>query len=156
MARITYDPERRALAYRIWREQNRNVSAALRVLETEYGWPLARQTLYDWMAEENWGERADAHEEAERRAKEQQEMGRVGILASLLKQKARYDKYFAKLDAESEMDHQAISAYTQLMRVIDAFQTKTVDREADQSAKPKPGGLTPEALEAIEERLGMH
>lgn len=155
MARPAYDAQQRHLAYRIWRESNRNVSETLRRLDTEYGWSLARQTLYDWMGEEDWGTRADAQDADDARARDQEETGRRGILASLLRQKDRYDRYFGRLEAEGEMDHQAVGAYTQLIRAIDAFQKLTVDREELAQAKPKPGGLSAEVLAEIEERIGL-
>jgi hypothetical protein len=156
MPRRVYDAKQRQLAYSVWYAANRNATEALRRLEADYGWPLSRTAIFDWMAEENWGARADAQDADARRAAEQEQFGRKGILVSLLRQKERYDSYFQELDAAREMDHAATSAYTQLLRVIDTYQGKTVDKDAEtQKAAPKTGGLTDEVLAEIEARIGL-
>lgn len=156
MPRRVYDAKQRQLAYSVWYAANRNATEALRRLDADYGWALSRTAIFDWMAEENWGARADAQDADARRHAEQETLGRKGILVSLLRQKERYDRYFEGLEAGGDMDHAATSAYTQLLRVIDTYQGKTVDKDADANkTAPKPGGLTDDVLAEIEARIGL-
>lgn len=118
MARRVYDADRRQLAYRVWRESNRNLSEALRRLDAEHGWPLSRNTLTGWVEAEQWHERADREDKAAQREAAASAMSRETILADLAKQKERYEVHLQRVAMEGEVDNAATAAYAQLLRVI--------------------------------------
>jgi len=131
MARIAYDAKTRELAFRLWRESGQNVSAAIRALQTEYGYTkLQRQTLCDWMQEGKWQDRAARLQAEEDRAEMQKLLGRERILADLDAQKRRYESYLDALPP-TEVDNAATTAYANLCKVIMSLQDK-VDSGAGQ------------------------
>lgn len=124
MARIAYDAKTRELAFRLWRESGQNVSAAIRALQTEYGYTkLQRQTLCDWMQEGKWQDRAARLQAEEDRAEMQKLLGRERILADLDAQKRRYESYLDALPP-TQVDNAATTAYANLCKVIMSMQDK--------------------------------
>lgn len=154
MPRKSYTDEARELAFCCWRKHGQNVDATLSALKREHGWPIARQTLYDWMAQYNWQDRA-ARLQAEADEIERARLhGRERVLADLMHQKAKYEKYFDDQANTGQVDPKATFAYVGLCRMILAVQK---DFEREQANLPEaptaPKGLTNEAVELIKAEL---
>lgn len=119
MARASrYETAERELAYRVWCQAEGNMAEALRRLDTEHEWPLARQTLFDWRDQYGWEARRAADlAEAKRRARSDS-LDRSAMLASLDLQIERYEGAFAAAAAAGEPpDARAMGAYANLLRL---------------------------------------
>jgi hypothetical protein len=107
-----YEAAERELAYRVWVEAAGNMAEALRVLDREHDWPLARQTLFDWRDGFGWEARRAA-ETAERQRRERAAAtDRLTMLAGLDLQVERYAEQFAACAAAGDM-----GAYASLLRL---------------------------------------
>jgi hypothetical protein len=132
MAAKSYIAENRELAYRTWRECGQNIELTIRTLKERDGLPVTKPTLYDWIKKYTWKERAARAETEEQKAGDIQISFEEKMLADLVKQKEKYEKYFETLK-EGTTDNQAMYAYTALVRLIADIQRKI----ADPAAKPK-------------------
>ena len=151
MPRKSYGAEDRALAYRIWYESNRNVVAALRRLETEYGWPLSRGSMLKWSAEEAWGARADGQDAEDRRRARAERVDRLTMLAGLDLQIQRYESVFAGLGPDDMPDPRSVSAYTGLVRLrLDLV------RDVDAGAGLDRGDIAAQAVEWLANWTATH
>jgi hypothetical protein len=124
MARTTYEPKVKELAFRIWRETGQNWTDTIRRLSGEYGYTkLKRQTLYDWAQAHDWQDRAARLQSEEERAEISKLLGRERILADLDAQKRRYEDYLNSLD-RGKIDNAAVTAYANLLKVMEGMQSK--------------------------------
>lgn len=125
MARTTHPPEKRELAFRVWRECGQSATATLKKLAQEYGWPnLQRATLYDWISQHDWNGRAARMQAEEDRAEVAKLLGREKILADLDAQKRRYEQYFVVLEGKGTIDNGAVSSYANLCKTMMQLQDK--------------------------------
>jgi len=125
MARVTHSPERRELAFRVWRECGQNATETLRRLGLEYDWPnLSRGALYDWIGQHNWHDRAARLQAEEERAEIAKLMGREKILADLSVRKTSYETYLQKVEGGGGVDNAATTAYANLCKTMMQLQDK--------------------------------
>ncbi|NOZ81263.1 MAG: hypothetical protein GXP63_06350, partial [DPANN group archaeon] len=73
--------------------------------------------LYSWRDKYDWKGRAARAEAEERKVKDAVMSDEARMIASLEAQKDRYEKYFESLGPQGA-DHQAIYAYTNLVKTI--------------------------------------
>ena len=88
-------PETREFAYTIWRECGQNLSECHRAMNNKHGYVISRQSLHEWKTKYAWEDRA-ARTEAEE-SMMADAASDDAILSPLLKQKAKYEKYFDAL-----------------------------------------------------------
>ncbi|MFA7465191.1 MAG: hypothetical protein WCY54_09065, partial [Syntrophales bacterium] len=115
--RGSYIDENRELAFRAWRQCGQNVERTIRTLKEDHGLPVSKPTLYDWMEKFNWKERAARAEAEERKTGDLQMSFEEKMLAGLVEQKQKYERYFATLP-DTKPDNQAMFAFTALVRLI--------------------------------------
>lgn len=156
MPKKSYTDEARELAFECWRKNGQNVDETLKALRREYGWSsIARQTIYDWMAQYKWQDRA-ARLLAEAEEIERARLhGRERVLADLMNQKAKYEKYFDDQLNAGQVDPKATFAYVGLCRMILSVQK---DFEHEQQALPdnqtsQPKGLSDDTVQQIKDVL---
>ena len=125
MARVIHEADRRELAFRVWRECGQSATKTLLKLGQEYDWPnLGRQTLYDWISQYQWNDRAARlHAEAER-VEIAKLMGREKILADLSVRKSSYERYLEMVEGKGAVDNAATTAYANLCKTIMQLQDK--------------------------------
>lgn len=153
MPKKSYTDEARELAFEYWRRCGQNVDDTLTALKKERGWPIARQTIYDWMARYNWQDRAARLQaEAEEMARAKLH-GREKVLADLLNQKEKYEKYFNDQAATGQVDPKATFAYVGLCRMILAVQKDMESAQTDKTVSDTPKGLTDDAIQRIKADL---
>jgi len=123
--RVVHSPDRRELAFRVWRECGQSATATLRKLAQEYDWPnLTRGALYDWISQHDWNGRAARLQAEEERAEIAKLMGREKILADLTTRKGSYERYLEKIEADGGVDNAATTAYANLCKTIMQLQDK--------------------------------
>lgn len=125
MARgLPYERQTRETAFRVWRAAGQNVSETLRTLQNEHGFTkLQRSTVYGWMQEDGWQDRAARLQHEQERAELSELLGRERFLADLDKRKRQYEDYFDSL-TPGQMDNAAVTAYAGLLKIMEAMQTK--------------------------------
>jgi len=114
LARKTYRVETIDLAFHIWRQLGRHFESAQKELERR-GYVISKQTLYNWAKQYGWMERADRIDAEEAELKKKRVSARQRALQDLLKQKEKYDAYFEEIERP---DHQAVYAYTNILKTI--------------------------------------
>jgi len=117
MSARSFIAENRECAFRTWRECGQNVELTIRTLKERDGLPVTRPTIYSWMEKFDWKERAARAEVEERRAGDVHISFDEKMLADLVKQKEKYERYFATL-SDATPDNQAMYAYAALVRLI--------------------------------------
>ena len=105
----------RELAYKVWRENNHNLSATVKILDKEHGYSISRQSLGKWRKHFEWDDRA-AREENEARER-QEATSDSSILNSLVGQKKKYEDYFESL-APGVVDNQAVYGYNSVLKTL--------------------------------------
>ena len=108
-------PETRELAYTIWREHGQNVVETVRVMNSEHGYVISRQSVTTWAAKYGWHDRA-ARAEAEEKNKAEKASD-DSLLSALLNQKKKYEDYFDALSV-GEVDNPAIYAYSKILKTL--------------------------------------
>ena len=88
--------ETRELAYSVWCECGQNLSECHRKMNGEHGYVISRQSLHEWKTKYDWEGRA-ARVEAEKMMMADATSDDA-ILATLLKQKTKYENYFDGLE----------------------------------------------------------
>lgn len=159
-AAARYEVSRREVVYRVWRSAGQNLTETLRILERDHEWPLAKQTLANWRDGGGWVARAAADDAEDRRRARAEQSDTLTVLAALELHREQYERYFAGLSASGEIDPRATQAYANLLRVILTIKSGiAVEVHRDQAlasaGQAKPGGLTDEALAAIEAKIGL-
>jgi len=125
MARLVHPPEKRELAFRVWRECGQSATATVRKLAQEYAWPnLTRQTLLDWISQHDWNARAARLQAEEERSEIAKLMGREKILSDLTTRKGSYERYLEKIEGAGSVDNAATTAYANLCKTIMQLQDK--------------------------------
>ncbi len=123
--RVVHPPDRRELAFRVWRECGQSATVTLRKLAQEYDWPnLTRGALYDWISQHDWNGRAARLQAEEERAEVAKLMGREKILADLTTRKGSYERYLEQIEAKGGVDNAATTAYANLCKTIMQLQDK--------------------------------
>ena len=105
------------IAYDTWRGCGQNLVETERRLKAEHNFKVTRQTLASWRDEYDWEGRAARAEAEEKTIAESADISDNALLASLLKQKANYERYFETLPA-NRIDNQAVYAYSNLLKKI--------------------------------------
>ena len=151
--------ENQELAFRTWRACGQNIELTIRTLKRDHGLPISKPTLYDWIDKFNWKDRAARADAEEQKADDAQMSFEEKMLADLVKQKEKYERYFETLK-EGVTDNQATYAYTALVRLIADIKKKTPDPAArakkpltDESRGAKAVGLTKEKAKEIREKI---
>lgn len=150
------DLELREKAFRIYRECGGNKEMTLRALDSE-GYSISKPTLYDWIKKYNFDERLTSADLKTQKANDAVLAMEQKILADLLKQKEKYERFFDGLGAA--IDNQALYAYNNLISTIVSVKAKLgADRAAlfTEFLKDFVGYLTqnsPEAVKALEEQF---
>lgn len=116
---MAMDTELKELAYRLWRDNGRNLAKVERLLKAEHRTRVSRQTLTEWRDSLGWEERAAL---AEAQAKELKDATSIEtLLAALISRKKGYDTYFENQPA-GKIDNQATYAYAGLLKRIAEMQ----------------------------------
>jgi hypothetical protein len=116
--RKSYLAENKELAYRLWRASNQNVEQTLRELRKHpEGFPLSKPTLYTWMDEGAWKERATRADAEEQKANDATASAEGRALLSLESVQQHYEEYFKTL-GKARVDNQAMFAYTGVIKSI--------------------------------------
>jgi hypothetical protein len=129
MSARSFIAENRELAFRTWRECGQNIELTIRTLKDRDGLPVTKPTIYSWIEKFNWKERAARAETEEQKAGDIQISFEEKMLADLMLQKEKYERYFASLP-DASPDNQATYAYTALVRLITDIQKKAGDQTA--------------------------
>ncbi len=123
------------LAFQTWRASGQSVGQTIRTLKTEHDFAVSRPTLYEWIEKYHWKERAAMAEAEERQAKDANLSGEEKMLAALVTQKERYEKYFANLgydkNGRPEIDTQATYAYNNLIASLVSIRQRTGEYKAE-------------------------
>ncbi|GAB6043589.1 phage terminase large subunit [Endothiovibrio diazotrophicus] len=128
MARKSYNAKQRETVFHVWRLSGQSATDTLKTLKEEYRWPLGRQTLYNWIERYGWEKRAAELDVEEAKVAASQAQGMDGLLADLIRQKTRYERYFAELEG---VDPDATTAYANLCKNIDQMQQRG-ERQRDE------------------------
>lgn len=124
---MTDSPEMAQLkerAYGLWKSC-RNLSAVHRRLNKD-GYVISRQSLHKWKEDHDWENRA-AKSEAEAAALADATSADA-MIASLLKQKERYEAYLDSLSI-GEVDTQAVYAFNGILKTIVQIQQACANDE---------------------------
>ena len=150
-------PETRELAYTIWREHGQNIVETVRVMNSEHGYVISRQSVTTWAAKYGWHDRA-ARAEAEEKALDQS-TAVDSLLAFSLKQKKKYEEYFETLSV-GQIDNGAVYAYNSILKTIleirdktDAGLTVETPGPADTRTINTPQDAVAALKEAVERKL---
>ncbi|WP_295441520.1 hypothetical protein [uncultured Thiodictyon sp.] len=147
-----YKASQRELAYRVWRAAGQNLAETLRVLDAEYEWPLAKQTIADWRDQLGWVARAAADDAEERRRTRAAQTDRTAMLAGIDEQIGRYEGAFRAAAAAGQApDPRSMAAYANLMRL-----RLVLARDLDAGAGLNRGDLVAEALEWLAQWVSEH
>ncbi len=123
MARKSYLAANREFAYRMWRECNQNVTRTLvRLREHPEGFPLTKPTLYNWMKEDKWEERAARAEAEERKVTDAVVGAEAKAIAVLTRVIGKMEE---QLESPSGIDPQMVFAYRNVVKTYMELQMKT-------------------------------
>lgn len=116
---MAMDTELKELAYRLWRDNGRNLAKVERLLKADHRTPVSRQTLTEWRDSLGWADRAALAEAQEKELKDATSI--ETLLAALINRKKGYDSYFESLPI-GKIDNQATYAYAGLLKRIAEMQ----------------------------------
>lgn len=111
--------ELRELAYTLWRDNHRNLTAVERLLKLEHRSPVSRVSLTRWRDEGGWEARAAQTEAQSVLLKDATNI--ETLLANLIDRKTQYDNYFEAMPV-GKIDNQATYAYAGLLKRIAEMQ----------------------------------
>ena len=138
----SYQAENKELAFRVWRQCGQNVEQACRELRRRSdGFPVSKPTLYAWMEEGNWKERAARADAEEQKTGDAKATALEKALVALTKQQEKYERWFDAQDATT-IDAQVQHAYNNLVQLI-----VKIDRQMKE--KPDLYLMTPIVMEAF-------
>jgi hypothetical protein len=123
------DDEIKETAFQLWRKNGRSPDRVVKELR-EKGHMVTRQSIDTWKNERGWEDRAARAEALEQTAKDPQLSGEEKMIAALIGQKDRYEKYFETLPI-GQMDTQAVYAYTNMITTIQNIRQKTASYKAE-------------------------
>lgn len=152
--------ENMELAFQTYRACGGNVTETVRRLEAK-GFPVSRQTLYGsgekngedgWIKKFRWDERMAAADAEKQRSEASVVNIQTKFLADLIRQKEKYDAYF---DSITDVDNQAMYAYTNLVKIIcEIDRKKIIAKTADEVTQlTKNKGLSEETAAEIREKI---
>ncbi|MEK6744284.1 MAG: hypothetical protein AABZ15_11760 [Nitrospirota bacterium] len=151
------DDEIKEKAFQLWRKCGRSPERVVKELRDQ-GHMVTRQSIDTWKNKGLWEDRAARAEALEQTVNDPQLSGEEKMIAALLGQKDRYEKYFETLPI-GEMDTQAVYAYTNMITTIQSIRQKTAAYKAEQFIdfmKDLIGWLSkndPESVPAIEKNF---
>lgn len=143
------DLEMRERAFRLYRECGGNKEMTVKRL-ADAGYRISKPTLYDWIGKYNFDERMARADEKTLEARDAAHTTETRLMADLLRQKEKYEKYFDGLGAG--IDNQAQYAYTSLVKtIVDIKARLGADKAAlfTEFIKDLIGYLSKEDLEAM-------
>lgn len=105
----------RELAYKVYRECGQNISETVRIMNSQHGYAVSRQSVTEWSKKYDWEARAATAEAEEKERKDA--ISNDALLSVLITQKKRYEKYFNAL-AIGSVDNQAIYAYNSILKTL--------------------------------------
>jgi hypothetical protein len=108
--------ENRELAFKIYSQCGGNVELCLRELAKE-GLKISKPTLYDWMEKFNFEDRRTRADAEKQKASDCQIGLEDRMLADLIKQKEKYERYFNSL-SDTVIDNQAQFAYASIVKTV--------------------------------------
>ena len=111
--------ELRELAYSLWVNNHRNLTAVERLLKIEHKTPVSRVSLTKWRDDGGWEARAAQAEAQSVLLKDATNI--ETLLANLIERKTQYDNYFAAMPV-GKIDNQATYAYAGLLKRIAEMQ----------------------------------
>ena len=111
--------ELRELAYSLWVNNHRNLTAVERLLKLEHKTPVSRVSLTKWRDDGGWEARAAQAEAQSVLLKDATNI--ETLLANLIERKTQYDKYFEAMPV-GKIDNQATYAYAGLLKRIAEMQ----------------------------------
>lgn len=119
--------ELRELAYNLWRDNHRNLTAVERLLKREHRSPVSRVSLTKWRDEGGWEARAAQAEAQSVLLKDATNL--ETLLANLIDRKTQYDNYFEAMPV-GKIDNQATYAYAGLLKRIAEMQQMQISTRA--------------------------